>query len=112
MKQNEITKCLVCGEGIAHDGNIQFFRITIESLLLNLGAIQRQHGLEMMMGKAAGLAQVMGMDEDLAKTYAKESGLICQPCFMGPDADVAMILKSLNDAAKDNKEKGLLNADP
>ena len=81
MKQNEFTKCLICHKGMAHSGHLTFYRLQFERLILDARAIQRAHGLEMMMGGAAALASVMGPNEDLAKVIAgPKPVLICEEC--------------------------------
>jgi len=69
MKQSEFQKCGSCGNGMAHNGQITFWRVSAERFMLNLKAVQRKHGLEMYFGggqAGATLANVMGTDEDLA----------------------------------------------
>jgi hypothetical protein len=56
------------------------YRITIDALVFDPGAIQRQHGMEQMMGAAAGLAQHMGPDEDMAKGADTSTALVCMEC--------------------------------
>ncbi|WP_170149580.1 hypothetical protein, partial [Rhodoplanes roseus] len=83
MKQREFTKCLRCGKGVMHAGAITFFRISIERLVVDLGAVRRQHGLELQIGA---LAQHMGPDEDIAKPLLPAvAGLVCESCAMADD---------------------------
>jgi len=67
LKQEDLTKCGGCGKGVMHNGCPIFYRMKISSYWVNAGAVKRQTGLEMMLGGAAGLAAVMGTNEDLAK---------------------------------------------
>jgi hypothetical protein len=69
IKQHEIRKCVLCGKGVAHAGHPLFYRITIEQFGLMKDAIQRQSGLEMMLGGHAKLANIMGPDEDMPKFF-------------------------------------------
>lgn len=80
MKERDLKPCEACGRALTHDGSPLFYRITIESLILDPGAIQRRIGLGLAMGSHR-LAQVMGPDEDLARTVVgPRSFLLCLPC--------------------------------
>lgn len=63
-----------------HSRQITFTRVTIERYVVDVGAVQRQHGLEMMMGGAAFLAQTMGPNEDLAKEVGSKTLFVCDRC--------------------------------
>lgn len=81
MKQSDIKKCAICDLGMMHSGAPLFYIMTIQHYMMDLGAVQRQHGLEMFMGEAAPLAQIMGPNEDLAKPLSKEIKIwVCQDC--------------------------------
>jgi len=84
IKQSEIQKCVSCGKGVMHDNNLTFYIADIRYMVCNIGALQRQHGMEMMMGgsAAAGIAAIMGPDEDIAKQLHKHSGWVCMECAM------------------------------
>jgi hypothetical protein len=85
IKQCEIRPCVVCSKGVAHAGHPLFYRITIEQCGLDRGAIQRQTGLEVMLGDHALLANVMGPNEDMAKILSKKDNLwICIRCTESP----------------------------
>ncbi len=80
FKQSELKPCAVCGKGLAHDGNFLFWRLKFERLGIDHSAVQRQHGLELMLGSPA-IARVMGPDEDIAKVLdGPTSVLVCEPC--------------------------------
>ena len=81
MKQSKISNCLLCKKGVLHENNLMFYRISIETLIADLGAIQRAAGLEMMVGGDTALARIMGPDEDIAKTVTTMDGLVCLPCL-------------------------------
>ena len=81
LKQKDLTGCVICGKGVAHDQNILFYRVRIERYGLDVRAVQRAVGLELVMGGSP-LAQVMGPDEDLAIRIASYDGLVCQPCAL------------------------------
>ena len=83
MKRDKIKKCAGCGKGIAHDQNLIFYTVTIQRFGLDVRAIQRQTGLEMMLGSPA-LAAVMGADEDLAVAVDEVplTMTVCMDCSM------------------------------
>lgn len=70
LKAREIQKT-ISGEGVAAQGPV-FYRVTIEQFALDRRAIERQHGLEQMMGDPA-IAAVMGPDDDIAKLMQKST---------------------------------------
>ena len=88
MKRESIKPCIVCGEGVAHDNNLIFYRVRLTRLMINPSAIRRQAGLEMMLGSPA-LAQVMGPDEDLATEMDEQEALICQDCGRTPLEEIS-----------------------
>ncbi len=64
-----------------HSGIPIFFRVRIERMAVNMGAVQRQHGLEQMLGGHATLANVMGPNEDLAvKLGDPVNAIVCMDC--------------------------------
>lgn len=67
-----------------HSKDITFYRVFIEHVVIDIPAVTRQHGMEMMMDQAAPLAQVLGPDEDMAKVVSNSGPiLICQSCALG-----------------------------
>jgi hypothetical protein len=101
MKQRDFTKCLGCGKGVAHAGHIAFYRIKLEHMIINPRAVQRQHGLEMMIGA---LAAHMGPDEDLAQAVGTPiNGLVCQSCALGIGGEP--LLAALLSRVEENKEQ-------
>ena len=82
LKQREITTCACCGKGIGHNRSLNFYRITIESHVVNLPAVQRQTGLEMMLGSAA-IAAVMGPDEPMSMIFDEtKPAVLCFDCAL------------------------------
>jgi len=89
LRRAEITACFACGKGVAHAGDICFYRVSLQQFVLDPSAIQRQHGLEMQIGNAA-LAQIMGPDSPLAQsTDEQKTSLLCQQCAT---RDMGMLL--------------------
>ncbi len=103
LKQSDLGPCLMCTRGMMHGGDIQFFRVKIESFIVDAGAVHRQHGLELMMGSPQ-LARVMGTDPDIAKGVSDVGGLLCQECFL--DGRLAVVWEAAGEAADDSDHEG------
>lgn len=81
MKQTEIKPCAACGKGVMHAGAPQFYQVTVQPHLVNVPAIQRQHGLEQMLGGNATIAFHMGTQEELAVPFGEPVVMfLCQDC--------------------------------
>ncbi len=89
MKAREIKPCAICGRGVMHSGVPLFYRVKVESMGIDVGAVKRQAGLEQVFGggqAGAVLADVMGPDPDIARPVIEDQPtvLICQPCALEP----------------------------
>ncbi len=92
FKQIEFQPCLLCGKGMAHSNDLDFYRVKLERFMIDYGNVQMQRGLEMSMGAAASLASIMGPDRDLAKEPSPhKSFLICGPCAMDKEIPLAFL---------------------
>lgn len=80
MKQREIKKCAACDQGMMHSGQITFYHVRLRHMVVNLPAVQRQSGLEQMLGPCAFVAQHIGPDEDLAQQLSEFEVLVCMKC--------------------------------
>lgn len=81
FKQSDFQPCAICHRGMMHAGMPVFYRLKVERLGLDMQAIRRQHGLEMMMGAAAPLASIMGPNETMATVIdGPHTILICETC--------------------------------
>ena len=76
----EIAMCGLCGKKIGKSGFLGFYRMRIQQYMLDPSALQRQYGLEMMLGGNSMIAQVMGMDEDMAKMMYENEITVCFSC--------------------------------
>lgn len=102
MKQTDFTPCTRCGKGVAHTGVPLFYRVTIERMGIDGRAVERQTGLEMMLGGHAKLAHVMGPDEDMGLPIGPANvGLLCEKCAHDLDFSFAELTESLNDKTED-----------
>lgn len=69
MKEQELRKhaiCSLCGKKIGESKLPLFWRVTVERFGIDMRVVDRQQGLTMMLGGHAGLAQIMGPDEEMA----------------------------------------------
>lgn len=83
MKHKDLKPCCVCGKGVCHDQQPLSTRIKVTRMVVNIPAVQRQTGLEMMLGGNATIANAMGPDEDMLVPLDKEADLlICDQCAM------------------------------
>lgn len=93
MKQRDLEKCRLCGRGMMHRNDIVFYRIKLDTMGIQADAVRQMHGMEMMMGAAAPLAQIMGPDPDIAKPVVESPAfLICMPCMMDPANSLVRII--------------------
>lgn len=94
MKQRDFKNCALCDRGMMHGGKLTFFRLSIDYMLINTGAVMRQNGLELSMGKAAPLAAIMGQDENLAEPVAEQQNvLVCLDCAVKPNILLTILEK-------------------
>jgi hypothetical protein len=81
MKAGEITKCAICGKGVMAGGMPLFWRVTCERMGVDLAAVKREVGMELLMGGNVALARVLGPDEDIAAPFgAPRTVLVCEAC--------------------------------
>lgn len=102
LKRSQIEKvirCIRCGKKLGHA--LTFMVLRLDRFMFNHRAIQRQHGLELVVGNAA-IAQALGPDEELAVAIVDrpvEVG-VCQDCTIEP-----MILAGVLERALELEEK-------
>lgn len=96
MKQTDFAPCALCGKGMAHTGLPLFYRVTIERMGIDGRAVQRQAGLEMMLGGHAAIAHVMGPDDDMGIPIGDaDKGLICATCAHDLNNSLLMVAEAL-----------------
>lgn len=86
MRQRDLKPCSGCGEGVMHEGIPIFYRFRMDTMGVDANAVRQQHGMEMMMGGAAPLAQIMGPDPDIAKEIDSKDIVLCHSCMMNCNA--------------------------
>lgn len=97
MKEDELRKhatCSLCSKPIGHTHLPLFWKVTVERFGIDLLALQRQHGLGLMIG--APLAAVMGPDEEMARPMMEPKVLtVCEMCA----CERALPIAALSEAA-------------
>lgn len=95
MKQKDFKPCIRCGKGVMHTGSPLFYRVTVERMGIDVRAVQRQHGLEMMMHGNAAIAAAMGPDDDMGLPIGPaDKGLLCSNCAHDIDCSFAAIVEA------------------
>lgn len=94
-KQRDVKPCLLCGQGIMHDGGFHFYEVSVQSFLVDTKAVMRQSGLEQMMDFNVAIAQALGPDVDIAKAPVEATVCwLCQPCALGKDGILAILAQT------------------
>lgn len=94
MKQADLKPCCICRQGMAHNNSIHFYRMTVSAMVLNVDAVRRQHGLEVMMGPDGGaLAAALGLNEDMATPIDTVDLLVCSDCAMLERVPLAQLME-------------------
>jgi hypothetical protein len=88
MKEEELrkhAKCSMCGKGIGHTGLPFFWTLAADRYGIDFKAMRRQDGLAAYLGGHAGLAAVLGPNEDMAEKIMDTVTLtLCEDCAMKP----------------------------
>lgn len=84
MKAGDFKPCALCGRGVMHAGMPIFYRVRIESMGINLEAVQRTAGMEQFMGGHVAIARALH-DPDIATPIVPAvTSLVCQECSVQP----------------------------
>ncbi|MBI5205418.1 MAG: hypothetical protein HZA11_10925 [Nitrospirae bacterium] len=102
MKRKDIKKCAVCGKGVMHTGLPLFWAISVQRFGIDMSAVHKQAGLEMMLGSPV-LASIMGPDEDLAKhVMEKIEVILCEECI---DTRIPILIERLEEKRESEQER-------
>lgn len=81
MKAEEIQHCALCGQGVMHAGVPLFWRIRLERMGVDMAAVRREVGMELLMGGHVALARVMGPNEDIGVPVGEARTIVvCESC--------------------------------
>lgn len=79
--QDDIQPCAVCRKGIMHAGLPLFYKVTVTRLGIDARAVQRQSGLEQMLGGNAAIARALSPNDELAQVMnGPRTIIICELC--------------------------------
>jgi hypothetical protein len=93
MKASEIQKCALCRKGVMHTGLPLFYQIEVQRHSINVGEVQRMHGMEQFMGGQIALARIFH-DPDITQPVSDKLTLsICETCALHPHP-LAMLIES------------------
>lgn len=104
MKEAELREavtCAHCRRKIGQTGLPIFYRVSIERHGVDIHAVNRQAGLEQMLGGTAFLAHTMGPDENMTVVLMdRQTITICDEC-----AAKDIMVHQLAEYANDQKEE-------
>lgn len=82
VDQANVKPCAYCGGPLSgKDGrNLNVYRVTIDSLIIDPGAMRSLGGLTMMLGNER-LASVFNPDPKLLKCFGTDAAVICFDCY-------------------------------
>lgn len=93
MDRKELQNCCSCGKGMMHNQDIHFYEITASACVVDLVSIRQQHGLEVMMGAAAPLAQIFAPSTVVAHKMPARRKLVCAPCMMEKFTNILVMME-------------------
>lgn len=94
--RDDIQTCASCGQGVGIAGPV-FYRVKVEQLVLDVRAVQREVGLEMMMGGNVALARALSPERDFAKPFREAEVLLCGACGIEPTVPAVLLDKADDD---------------
>lgn len=96
MKEAELRQhatCNLCDKKIGHTGVPLFWRVKVERFGLDIRACDRLMGMTQFFGGHAGLASIMGANEDLAKPVMEPQTItVCETCATGRSLPIAAMI--------------------
>jgi hypothetical protein len=83
ISREDIKPCPMCGKSVMHTGLPLVWKITMHRLGLDVRALRREQGLEMMMGGSAPLARAFSPNNEFGKEIEKPiTVMVCEPCAL------------------------------
>ena len=65
-----------------HSGLPLAWKLNVQRIGIDARAVQREHGLEMMMGGNVALARVLSPERDFGHVMSTATIILCEPCVM------------------------------
>jgi len=92
IELRKAAKCGLCGKKVGESGIPLFYRVRIERLGINLAAVRRQSGLEMMLGGSVALAQALSPEGEMTTQVMKPFEFtVCETCSTQDHCLAAMV---------------------
>lgn len=95
MNEKELRDCAVCAmcrRKVMAAGMPLFYRVRIERYGIDMNAVKRQSGMEMLMNGHVSLAQVMGPNEDMTVPLMEPiTFTVCESCSTAENRCVAVL---------------------
>lgn len=83
--------CPLCGKGLMHSGVPLAWRVSVQRIGIDLRKVQRQSGLEQMMGNVA-IASVFAPESEYGvKIDDPVTMVICEPCALANPIGLAAL---------------------
>lgn len=81
MSADDVTACVGCGKPAAH--SMFFYLVNVQQAAVDMNAVQRQSGLEQMLGGNAAIAAAMG-DRNVIQRWPYGTGRaqVCNDCML------------------------------
>lgn len=114
FKRQDIDDCLLCGKGLMHNNDLDFYRVTLDRFFLDHKAIARTHGMETMMGggqMGAVLTNILGPDPNLALAIDDQphSFLVCGTCSLHNAMLIAIMAEAATRREEEREDKRAAN---
>lgn len=92
--RNHIKPCSICGKGLMAENRVGlFWRIRAERLMIDHRAVQREHGLEQLLGGAGALAHIFSPESSFAIPFGEPLNLlVCEPCALTQVSSLTPVL--------------------
>lgn len=88
MKPKDVENCGICDRGVMHGESIVFYRLKIDTMVVDWAAAKRLDKLEDDLGGDAAKALEVGPDEAIAWESSSREMLVCTACLRSPISHV------------------------
>lgn len=105
MKEEELRKrstCAICHQKIGECGMPTFWTVTMKRHIIDMGAVQRQTGLAMMLGGNGLLAAHMGPNEEMSQEVTSVDITVCESCAIEEQIHLYEIVESVVEDGDDD----------
>jgi hypothetical protein len=83
ISREDLRPCPMCGKGLMHNGLPLAWKITMHRLGIDVNAVRREQGLEMLMGGSVALARAFSPNSEFGLEIEKPiTVMVCEPCAL------------------------------